>query len=77
MPNQRDKERKEKLAKKPTKSAFDVDKEQQARQKARDLRDKAVNNTRTRETINKDSTTHIPTLRRTRKDIEEELTQKK
>lgn len=73
MSTEREKERARKLAQGPTKSAFKADDEALARQRARDKRDEAVNNSRTR-AENPERVTHLPTAARTRKDIERELT---
>lgn len=48
MSDQRDKDRAAKLSQKATESAFDQDTKALARQRARDERDKAVNNSVTR-----------------------------
>ena len=69
----RESERAKKLAQKPTKSPFVQADEQAARQRARDKRDEAVNNERTR-TEHPERTTHIPTPAKGRKEIEEEIT---
>ena len=76
MPTEREKERARKLAQKSTKDPFKVDAEQQAQQKAIEKREAHTNNARTREGLNKGGETHLPTLRKTKKQIEEELTQK-
>ncbi len=73
MAGDREAERKAKLAQKPTRSAFDKDKEDLARAKARAKRDENVNNEKTRRE-NPKSKTHLPTPARTRKDILKELT---
>lgn len=72
MADSREQERARKLAQGPTRSAFDKDKEDLARQKEQDRRDASVNNERTRRN-NPTGTTHLPTPARSRKDILKEL----